>query len=392
MAERLARRGLMLGAGAALSLGALGGCASRPAGMAASAVPKGPILSLPPLLADTDRITRITICTRPFRAQGPRLERERIGEKDVIHHYGHGGSGWSLSWGSGAAAVELVMATGQRDVAVIGCGAIGLTTATLLQRAGAKVTILAKELPPNVRSSYATGVWSPDSRIAMAEYATPAFKAAWAAQCRHSFAAFQDLLGLPGNPVEWYDEYIVRELNPPPEPPDTRPEFAHLAREMVPELRGRRTDYAPGQHPFGNRTVRGHSNMMFNINAYSHLLLSEFLANSGSLQVREFHSPAEFASVPQKVLVNCTGYGARALMRDETLIPVRGQLARAIPEPGVTYGLNFNQVSFVPRRDGFVFQVTGADEYYGYGIEGTEPDRAEAERALSTIAGLFKGA
>jgi hypothetical protein len=49
-------------------------------------------------------------------------------------------------------------------------------------------------------------------------------------------------------------------------------------------------------------------------------------------------------------------------------------------------------VSFVPRRDGFVFQVTGADEYYGYGIEGTEPDRAEAEKALSTIAGLFKEA
>ena len=35
--------------------------------------------------------------------------------------------------------------TGERNVAVIGCGALGLTSATLLQRAGAKVTIYAKE-------------------------------------------------------------------------------------------------------------------------------------------------------------------------------------------------------------------------------------------------------
>jgi len=65
------------------------------------------------------------------------------------------------------------LATGERDFAVIGCGAIGLTTAVLLARAGARVTIYAKELPPFTRSSWATGAFSPDSRIALAEYATP---------------------------------------------------------------------------------------------------------------------------------------------------------------------------------------------------------------------------
>ena len=59
------------------------------------------------------------------------------------------------------------MAAGEREVAVIGCGALGLTSAILLQRAGARVTIYAKERPPEVRSARATGSWTPDSRIAL---------------------------------------------------------------------------------------------------------------------------------------------------------------------------------------------------------------------------------
>ena len=59
----------------------------------------------------------------------------------------------------------MALACGEREVAVVGCGAIGLTSALLLQRAGARVTIYAKELPPDVRSSLATGLWTPDSRI-----------------------------------------------------------------------------------------------------------------------------------------------------------------------------------------------------------------------------------
>ena len=62
--------------------------------------------ALEPIRAHTDRLFRITVCLRPFRAQGPRIEAERIGDKLVVHNYGHGGSGWSLSWGSSALAIE----------------------------------------------------------------------------------------------------------------------------------------------------------------------------------------------------------------------------------------------------------------------------------------------
>ena len=120
---------------------------------------------LAPFRADVERITKITVCTRPFRSVGPRIEAEKVGDKLVVHNYGHGGSGWSLSWGSGQMALDLALAgrdPASTEIAVIGCGALGLTSAILAQRAGAKsVTIYAKDLPAETRSSNATGSWTP---------------------------------------------------------------------------------------------------------------------------------------------------------------------------------------------------------------------------------------
>ena len=45
---------------------------------------------------------------RPYRRSGVRLERERlIDGRTVIHNYGHGGSGFTLSWGCAEAAFAL---------------------------------------------------------------------------------------------------------------------------------------------------------------------------------------------------------------------------------------------------------------------------------------------
>src|ERR1700744_2342438 len=230
MRGSIGRRQLLTGTGAAVLLGGLQGCATS---FGAKATPKAPALQLVPVRASTDRITRITVCTRPFRAQGPRLDTEQIGTKLIVHNYGHGGSGWSLSWGSSGVAVRKALASGERDIAVIGCGALGLTSALLLQRAGARVTIYAKDLPPNVRSSYASGVWTPDSRICLEENATPAFKQLWQDMARNSFQTYQNFLGLRGRPVEFIDSYFVSD-----EPhaarrgavPDSRPPFADLQR------------------------------------------------------------------------------------------------------------------------------------------------------------------
>ena len=122
MGTTIGRRGLLAGAGAALFVGALESCSINAVGTKRGSPPT-PTLQLLPLHASPDRITAITVCTRPFRAQGPRLDVEQVGQKTVIHNYGHGGSGWSLSWGSSGIAVQKAVATGERDIAVIGCGA-----------------------------------------------------------------------------------------------------------------------------------------------------------------------------------------------------------------------------------------------------------------------------
>jgi D-amino-acid oxidase len=359
VAESIGRRAVIAGTGATLLLGMLEGC--RAPALRPNVAPPGR-LELPPIHADVGRITSITVCTRPFRPQGPRLDVERIGDKTVVHNYGHGGSGWSLSWGSGAIATESVLATGVREVAVLGCGALGLTSALLLQRAGLRVIIYAKDLPPNVRSSLAAGVWSPDSRICLERNATPAFKRQWEAMAWRSWQTYQTF---------------------------ARPAFAQLESELFSDREPASTVLPPGSHPFGARTVHARPWMMFNLNAYTRLLMSDFLEGGGKIQVTEFHTLADLGRLQEKTLVNATGYGARALFGDETLVPVRGQLARTIPEPDIHYGLAYKDSSFVPRRDGNIFQVYGADDYYGFGDDSTIPDPAEARHAVSTIASLF---
>jgi len=391
MQRLIGRRRFLTGAGALATLGALDACRFLPGSSPNKAQPT---LQLSPLRASVDRITRITVCTRPFRAQGPRLDVEKVGTKTVVHNYGHGGSGWSLSWGSAAIATSNAMATGERDIAVVGCGALGLTTALQLQRAGARVTIYAKDLPPDVRSSLATGLYTPDSRICLEEHATPAFKQTWEQMARRSFQTFQSFLGLAGTPVEFIDSYAVFDdiSSQGRGTPDGRPPFADLERELMGDLIPKGADFQPGSHPLGQRFLQRNTQLMFNLTAYVRTLLADFHANGGKIEIAEFHAPAEFARLRERTVINATGYGARALFGDQSVVPVRGQLTRMIPQADVSYGLFYKNVGFVPRRDGLVFQVVGENDYYGYNDDTAVPDRAEAERAVNTIASLFAAA
>jgi len=147
-------RRILLQGSASLGLLGLAGCAT--------ATRPSPVIHLAPIRASLDRLFDITVCLRPFRAQGPRLDTEEVGRKLVVHNYGHGGSGWSLSWGSAHVVVAKAMQASPKEIAVIGCGALGLTAAITAQQAGAQVTIYARDLLPDTRSARATGSWTPD--------------------------------------------------------------------------------------------------------------------------------------------------------------------------------------------------------------------------------------
>jgi glycine/D-amino acid oxidase-like deaminating enzyme len=117
--------------------------------------------------------------------------------------------------------------------------------------------------------------------------------------------------------------------------------------------------------------------------------MTDFLLAGGTIRHREFHAPSEFAHLKEKVVINCTGYGARALWKDETVTPVRGQIAWLIPQPEVRYGLFYDGVNVLSRRDGIVVQDLAGGDMRGYGDTNETPDRAEAEQAVAKIAALY---
>lgn len=395
----IGRRRLLQGAAGATGLGllGLGGCVTA-SGRAAIGPPQGgaafhdPVPRLAPIRAHADRVFDITVCTRPFRAQGPRLEAETIGDALIVHNYGHGGSGWSLSWGSSTIAVQKAMAGSPREVAVVGCGALGLTSAILAQRAGAKVTIYARDLFPQVRSARATGSWTPDSRIALADAAGPAFGPLWEQMARTSWKTYRDYLGLPGAPVVFNDRYAVSEVDlddpnrPRPADPLGFGEYAHLIRDLTPHRERLPADLAPFDMPFVYRT----SSMMFNLRSYGHLLMSDFLAAGGQFVRREFHEPGELARLPQKVVINCPGYAARDWWKDQSVVPVRGQIGWLVPQAEVAYGLNYENISVLSRTDGIVVQAVEGGDMKGYGDASEAVDRAETMNAVAKLERLYE--
>lgn len=70
------------------------------------------------VLVSRERVIREVTGLRPFRAPGFVVRAEALGDRTVVHNYGHGGGGISLCWGSSALAVELASATGHRRFAV----------------------------------------------------------------------------------------------------------------------------------------------------------------------------------------------------------------------------------------------------------------------------------
>src|SRR5260221_13527882 len=118
MPHNVRRRELLAGAGAAVIVSALQGCGLG-ARNAHPRLPHAEQLVLPRVRAATDRITRITVCTRPFRARGPRLDIEQVGQKNVVHNYGHGGSRWARAGGCSGIAWQKARWTGEREIPVI---------------------------------------------------------------------------------------------------------------------------------------------------------------------------------------------------------------------------------------------------------------------------------
>ena len=89
--------------------------------------------------------------------------------------------------------------------------------------------------------------------------------------------------------------------------------------------------------------------------------------------------------LPEPVIFNCTGLGARALFGDEKLIPARGQLEILLPQPELDYCYLGPGYMF-PRSDGVVLGGTFERDDWSLEVR-----RETADGILNAHAGVMRG-
>ena len=364
----LGRRSLLTSAALAAGGLVLPGCTTGRTGAAAS----NSTGCLAPVRVDQSRVIRTVAGLRPYRASGFVVRAEPLGDKRLVHNYGHGGAGITLSWGSSRLATLLGLPGHQGPVAVIGAGIMGLTTARLVQEAGFPVTIYTAALPPGTTSNVAGGQISPyghyrDSAV------TPEWRAQFLAAMDYSWRRFQIMVGEDYG-IRWLPTYAQGDGGGP-DPSDPLDRYHPNGRLL-----------ADGEHPFPASGLTRYDTMYVETGRFLRKLLNDIQMAGGRVAVRSFATPADIAALPERLVFNCTGLGARALFEDEELQPIRGQLAILEPQPEVRYAFTGEAGYMFPRADGVILGGTfERDEWLA------EPQPAAIERILAAHRALFGG-
>jgi D-amino-acid oxidase len=240
------------------------------------------------------------------------------------------------------------------EVIVVGSGVAGLTTAVVLAESGRRVRVWAREPAERTTSAVAGGLWWP-YRIE-----PEPLVGTWALA---SLAAYEEMAGRP-------DETGVRLVDGVHQ--GTRLDELGTWAGRVPGLRAV-ADGLAARLPVIDMPV--------------HLAwLRERLAKAGG--VIEAREVTDLAAVPAPVVVNCTGLGARSLVPDPALRPVRGQLV-VVENPGVTTWFTSVDHSsaastyFIPQPGGLLLGGTAEEDDWSL-----EPDPATAAAIVARCAAV----
>jgi D-amino-acid oxidase len=203
------------------------------------------------------------------------------------------------------------MSNSTSDAIVIGCGIMGLTAAIALVEAGLHITIYTEDLPEDTTSAAAGAMWGPylvQPRERVFEWS------------RDTFAVLAEMAADPDTGVR-----MVAGIEASHQPCE-EPEWSHL----VPGFRRCELAELPPDFVDGFKfTVP-----LVDMPRYLRYLITRFEMYGGRVQRRTVHSLQELCG-SESVIVNCTGVGARALVPDPAVRPVRGQLV-VVDNPGIT--------------------------------------------------------
>ena len=301
------------------------------------------VACLAPVRVDQTRVIRTVAGLRPYRESGFVVRAEALGDKKLVHNYGHGGAGITLSWGSSKLAADLGLPGHSSGVAVIGAGALGLTTARLVQEAGFPVTIYAKALPPHTTSNIAGGQISPFGHYRESAV-SPEWRRQFMAAMDYSWRRWQIMVG---------DEYGIRWL--PTYEESRQPLLRGEWRDAY--YPGGRT-LSPSDHPFPVDNVVRFETMYVETGHFLRQMMRDVSIAGGKFEVRDFPNPQAILGLSERLVFNCTGLGARDLFGDQQMHPVRGQLAILVPQPEVRYAFAGGPGYMFPRADGVLLGGT----------------------------------
>jgi hypothetical protein len=209
--------------------------------------------------------------------------------------------------------------------------------------------------------------------VAREDLRTPALQEQLRRALRFSHQRFEAMIGR-GMGVFRRDHYVLA-----PAPPETA-----WGNELVPDLLPPPVDVSGEDLPFHSPYVGRTRRLFIETHTYLPALLGVVRRAGARLMRREFGSAEELASLPEPVVVNCTGMGSAGLFGKRDLVPVRGQLTAMRPDPRVTYTLSAGALYLHPRADVLLLGGT-----HGFGEASVTFDPKAEDRILAGFAALF---
>lgn len=264
-----------------------------------------------------------TVGIRPYRKTGVRLEAEWLQEKLVIHNYGYGGSGLTLSWGGSYEVLEILNSQeiASKSVAVLGAGVVGLATAYDLLENGYEVHLYSEKWSPDLTSNVAAGIWTP---LTHPEDLSPKKK------LHHEKLqkiAEHRFLESTGDHPEFSGVRIIAHYRLPAEAnQETR--SANQGDEVIVH--------------FDNGVIK-HCRRFYRLalegKVFMEDLFSKVKSKGALLQQRHFENLDEVLALNEPVIINCMSIGSREIFNDQDFIPARGQMIHFAPQ-GIDYMLS----------------------------------------------------